>query len=117
MAFLAAIRTCAMHGLVIPEWAADAYFDAFDRVANFEIGSWDTAFGKPYGNKHLAALRKRYEIQELVFEQIVQRLAREVPPPPIDAQLFESVGAEFGIKKTLCAELYYLEVKKLFPPD
>jgi hypothetical protein len=106
-ALLAAIRVCANWGLTMPAWVAEAYITRYDQVLSCQAGSWDEVFGRPYPERsRLANMRQRRELRFDVYHRIRQILACE-PTTPIDTALFEKVGAQVGIKKTLCAELYY----------
>jgi hypothetical protein len=116
-ALLHAIRICANHDLVIPEWAARAYIKRFDAVLNCETDSWDGAFGRPYPNGvHLSKARQRRKLRFAVYAR-VRELLKANPKRPIDEGLFEEVGDKFDIGKTLCGRLYY-EAKRMvgLPP-
>ena len=113
-ALLQAIRKCANHDLVMPNWVAQNYIRRFDRVLNCKLGSWDETFGRPYPKgKHISKLRDRRSLRLQVYIRVREILAAD-KSIPIDEKLFGSVGAEFGIKKTLCNELYY-EVERSLP--
>jgi hypothetical protein len=143
-ALLEAIAVCARHDLVIPEWAAVAYLRAYLRVIHFETDSWDVAFGRPHPRGiHLRKAQKRRQLRFQVYNHVRAMLnARDykwerVTPVPINVsaavayidsygdppdigigdELFDLVGEEFGIHKTLCSKLYY-EVDRLMslPP-
>jgi hypothetical protein len=105
-ALLEAVHRCAWHELTIPEWATVAFMAAYREVAHARAASWDDVFGKPWPGKHLARLRRR---RELIFpvRARIQELRQRSDPPPLDEKLFESVGKEFGIGKTVCQEFYY----------
>jgi hypothetical protein len=105
-AVLACINQCVTHDLVAPEWLAYAFNRHYHRVLTCKVGSWDEAFGKPYPGRHLEKLRIRREKGVRVWLRI-RELRQSESRPPIDDALFETVGAELGIGKTLCAELYY----------
>lgn len=105
MALLAAIRTCANHDLPLPRWASRAFVVAYDRVLNCKLGSWDDAFGRPYPKgSHLSALRKR-RLYTMPVRMAVTRASES--GRPIDETLFEEIGQQFGLGKTLTMELYY----------
>jgi len=109
VALLGAIRICANHDLPLPDWASRAFIRAYDRVLRLDTGSWDDAFGRPYPKgKHLSAMRKkrmyRYPVRVAVARE--HKAGRA-----IDASLFEKIGDEFGLGKTLTAELYYGKTK------
>jgi hypothetical protein len=113
-ALLSAIRECANFDLVMPDWVAQNYIRRFDRVLNCHVKSWDEAFGKPYAKgAHIAALRQHRTLRLAILSRIRQVRAME-PDTPIDDGLFERVGAEFGIGKTTCSELYY-QADRMFP--
>jgi hypothetical protein len=104
MALLAAIRKCANHDLPLPDWVAKAYISAYDEVLNCRSNSWDEVFGKPYPAKHIGKLRQRRELIFGIYSRVRQLNKDGVG---LDDPLFEIVGKEFGIKKSLCKELYY----------
>lgn len=106
-AVLSCIRICVDFRLVAPEWLALAFNRHFEKVATCKVRSWDEAFGRPYPGKHLRDLRRRHQLQGLVFNRITNIRDVESPRPAIDESLFERVAAEFKIGKTMCAELYY----------
>jgi hypothetical protein len=119
-ALLQAIKVCVNHDLVIPRWAAIAFIQGFYAVLNCRTDSWDGAFGPPYPKgMHIAKARQRRLLRFQVYNRINEILKSD-PKPPIDEGLFERVGDEFGIGKTLCNRLYY-QAKGLgelmFPPN
>lgn len=104
---LLAIRVCANHDLVMPEWLARAYIRAFDTVHTARAKSWDDVFGKPYPKgAHLSAVRQRMTLRWQVLNHVNDIKARE-PKTPTDAALFERVGEALGIGKTQAETLYY----------
>ena len=114
-ALLQAIRKCANHDLRMPDWVAENYINRFDRVLNCKSGSWDEAFGKPYPKgKHIKEMKERRNLRFRVYVRVREIREASKKLIPIDEALFSRVGAEFGIKKTLCNELYY-EVKRMLP--
>jgi hypothetical protein len=118
-ALLHAIRVCANHDLVIPLRAALAYIRCFDAVLTCRTDAWDDAFGRPYPpGMHIAKARQRRQLRFQIYNRVQAILRSE--RTPIDEALFERVGDEFDIGKTLCNKLYY-QAKKLsemtFPSD
>lgn len=104
---LLAIRVCANHDLPLPDWAARAYIARFDKVLTCRVGSWDDAFRRPFRKGlHLGRARSRRGLRVAVLNRVREILASE-PETPIDDGLFEHVGAEFDIGKTLANKLYY----------
>lgn len=106
LALLEALHVCAGHELTIPEWAATGYMAAYREVIHHRAKNWDEVFGRPYPGKHLASLRRRRKLSPVVWTRI-RELRQGANPPVIDEALFERVGAEFEIGKTVCSELYY----------
>lgn len=124
MALMGAIRICANHDLPLPDWAARAYISAYDKVLTCRSNDWNEVFGRPYPGKHLGKLRQRRELKFAIYLRVNDLRqdgwsiedGRRVPRyvRALDDILFEEVGEEFSIKKTLCKELYY-EAKNLLP--
>ncbi len=106
-ALLQAIAKCAQNKLLMPNWISENYLRRYRRVLHADVGTWDEAFGRPYPKgKHLVKLRQRRELRFAVYNEISTRL-NATPETAIDDALFESVGSNFQIGKTLCNELYY----------
>jgi hypothetical protein len=103
------IYWCATFGWKLPQWAADAFISAADKVRSAQLGSWDEAFGKPYpGKKHVGKVRR--SLKSMAIYLRVTEL--HGPDSPIDNGMFERVGEEFSLAKTQCAELYYAFKKR-----
>jgi hypothetical protein len=106
---LSCIRWCINHGLVAPIWLCKEFNKRYDSVLNLKAKSWDDplAFGKPYKkNFNLnAAHKKKYKKFGVYIE--IKRQLNCNPKPPIDDHLFEIVGKQFDIGKTLAKEFYY----------
>ncbi len=114
---LHAIRECANHDLPLPDWAARAFISAYDTILNFKAKSWDDVLGAPIPKgAHLNVLRERRELKFGVLNRVHEILAR-APETPIDQYLFETVGKEFGIGKTLAAEYYYAAKRQMGQPN
>jgi hypothetical protein len=113
-ALLQAIRKCSNHDLRMPDWVAQNFIDRFDQILNRKLASWDDAFGKPHAKGvHISKTRRRKELRLAVYLWIREIRAAD-KSIAIDEALFRRVGAEFGIKKTLCNELYY-QAERMFP--
>ena len=112
LALMKAIKTCAYHGLIMPQWIADSFIPAIDKVLNFESTSWDEVLGEPFPkNTQINARKKKERLKFKVFEEARNILMND-HTQPIDASLFEKTGKNFGIAKTL-AEEYCREVEKI----
>jgi hypothetical protein len=114
-ALLHAIRKCANHDLVMPHWVAQNYINRFDRVLHCKLASWDEAFGRPHPKgKHISDMRQRTELRLAVYLRI-REIRQADKSIAIDNNLFASVAADLGIKRSLCSELYY-QAKRMMPP-
>lgn len=112
-ALMRAIRICANHDLPMPEWTSKAYIKAYDAVVNAREKSWDAVFGQPYPKgSHLSAIRKQRTLQFAVHNRISD-VRKTDPAIAIDVDLFDRVGQEFNIGKTLAAEYYYAVKQRL----
>lgn len=104
-ALMAAIRICANHELMMPEWVARGFIRSYDAVLNCRVSSWDEAFGRPIPKgAHLNARKKRRLYAPLVRMEVA-RLHKG--GTPIDEAMFEAVGKKFGLGKTLASSYYY----------
>lgn len=113
LALFQAIRLCAAHGLAMPEWVAAGFIAGFDRVATLKARSWDEAFGQPLRKGlHLADARIRRRRGPAVFLE-VERL--RAAGADVDDQLFEQVGRDLGVGKTLANKLYYQWQRRVSP--
>jgi len=112
MALMIAIRICANHDLVLPQWAALAYIRAFDAVYNYRTASWDEVLGRQLakGGK-LKAQRQRLELRFHVHSEVcaAHRLGQ-----PIDEGLFDTVGRKFEINGSTARDYFY-DVNRKFP--
>ncbi len=95
MGLFAAIRKCANHDLVMPDWVARGFIRGYDQVLNCRVGSWDKAFGAPYPKgARVADMKRRRELRLAVFFA-VQALHRSDPKVyPICVGTFEQVGQQ-----------------------
>ena len=121
MALLAAIRICANHDMVIPEWASKGFIAAYDKVLNCQTNSWDDAFGEPYPGKQVNRLMQRRNNKPAVFTG-VRKLQNEKPGLPLMSNkdvtgIFDIVAKDLGIGPTICRELYYEAEKEMTLPQ
>lgn len=103
-----AIYICASCGLPMPGWVALQYSKAWADIVVFaKHKSWDNVFGLPYPKGgHINSIRKERRLKIKVFSRIEDLVADGMK---IDESLFNSVGKEFAICKTLASEYYYSE--------
>ena len=108
------LRDCVMNNREVPDWIKKALCKALDDAHTYKIKSWNEVFGPPVPKgKHLKNARRNYEIAWPVFDR-VQELHKSNPSEwPIGDYLFETVAAEFKIKKTLASKLYYEVVEEI----
>lgn len=110
VALMLAIRTCAIHDLVMPEWVATAYCERVNTILSYRAASWDEVLGRPLPKgSQVNALRKRRELKLAVYFEVRKRITPTANSKgaPLDEALFEAVGKEFGLGKTLTGEYYY----------
>jgi hypothetical protein len=102
-----ALMVCAQEKRVMPPWAAIAYKQAYDTMRNAEAKSWDEVFGRVYPKgTNFSALKKMRKLKwDLFFH--VRELLKSENPPALNNDLFEKVGAEFHIGRSLASEYYY----------
>jgi hypothetical protein len=111
---LSCIKWCINHGLVSPVWLCKEFNKRYDSVLNLKAKSWDDplSFGKPYKKGfNLNAAKKQKHKMYAVYAEIKRRL-NSSPKPPIDDHLFEIIGKQFAIGKTLAKEYYYKAEKQ-----
>lgn len=107
-----AIMVSAQERRALPEWASKAYIAAFETCRTGAAKSWDDVFGKPYPlGAHHAAVTKRHRVQWHLFRSVKEML-KDNPGMAIDDGIFEAIGKEFGVGKTLAKKFYYDAKKK-----
>jgi hypothetical protein len=105
------IRDCFLGNNPIPEWAQKALINAVDRVNSFEVKSWDEVFGRPLEKgRHLRVERRKLAVHRQIFERVRER---HKAGESITRGLFESVGREFGVKRTEAEKIYYVAVEDI----
>lgn len=107
MALMTAIARSAMYDMALPNWTADAYMSGYHAVTQRRAGSWDDVFGDPVPKgRRLSRLRQHRSLQPKVMGAIKAILDIN-PSTPIDDQLFERVGDQLGVGKTLVKKIWY----------
>jgi hypothetical protein len=102
-AVLWVIYICATSKWRIPQWAADAFSDMCWTGWRAKAKSWDDVFGKPYHGQQRTA---RNETQATWVWAHVKKLRME-ESVPVTNELFERVGNEFGMSRSVVSKLYY----------
>ncbi len=107
VALLGAIRICANHDLVMPEWVSRGFIRSYDKVVRCSTASWDDAFGLPFPKgAHLSAIRTQ-RLYPLLVRLEITRAHDGGRGRAIDESLSEDVGRPLGLGKTLVSEYYY----------
>ena len=107
---VAAIRFCGNHKLIMPEWVVDAFFKATNSWYNYEVKELGEALDLAWPKgAHINALKKKRKNKYAVYNRVSE--AHE-HGETIDINLFEQIGRELGIGRTLASEYYY-EVKAM----
>lgn len=112
LALMKAIRTCAYHGLIMPQWVSANFILVIDRVLAYESKSWDDVLRSPFPkNTNINSLKKKERLKFEVFAE-ARNILDNNHNQPIDAGLFEKAAEKFGIGKTQ-AEEYCREVERI----
>jgi hypothetical protein len=107
------LNHCMMNNLPIPPWLATAFAQACHKVHMHEVKSWDDVFGRPLKKgKRLATEHRNMKIAGPLFNTI---RGRHEAGAAINKELFNEVGAEFGVSGTVASELYYEVLRELTP--
>ena len=101
-----ALALCFSSNLEIPKWVKAGYLTALEQLYNGDHTTLDHALGMKRGRgkrgkSHKLSSDQEHKIYARVCELRQQGMA-------VDDSLFESVGKEFGIGKTLAKETYIM---------
>jgi hypothetical protein len=103
-AILAGVAECTRARLLMPQWLERAYLEAYRGVIGHKARGWDDVFGAAHEKgTHLGALRAQREHATGVWLEVQRRHAAG---EPIDDVLFEAIGRQFEIGKTLAKKYY-----------
>ncbi|HBN8615912.1 hypothetical protein [Pseudomonas aeruginosa] len=106
----AALRTCACHGLPMPEWLAKAFCKSHDDWLSYRKPTLDEAFDVaiPKG-AHINKLRKlrRLNIAIPIKVEELRTNSSDGRRRAIDEALFNDVGAAFSISGSQARDIYY----------
>jgi len=95
-ALFEAVRFCHLFGVPMPDWVGLGILDGMQKVENFELGSWDDAYGAPYPkNTRLPERRRRLERANAVAYE-VERLS--AAGTAIDDFIWEKVAKNLNAK-------------------
>jgi hypothetical protein len=102
LALLDAISICALRGIVIPEWAAIDYLAKWRNVIHHKVKTLDEAFGAVHPKGvNLNAKAKRRKLALDVYNRVTDAHAQGTP---LDTALYEKIGTDLSIGKTLVQE-------------
>ena len=103
-ALLDAVDLCARAGVVIPEWAANAFCERYMDWHLFRAKSLDTAFGVTRKKMHVDGRMLREWLRPRVALHVLLRAAKG---EAIDETLFGNVGKDLEISGPLAKKVYY----------
>lgn len=85
---LAAVASCAMHGLVMPDWLARAFLRRYRAVQQLRVDSWDApeAFGRPYPKGAQITAMRRRRLNRLKVALAVRQFVEMHPDAPLDPE-------------------------------
>ena len=96
-----AMKYCLEFRRPIPEWARDAFLEAYYILPK----SWDDVFGPPIPKgANLAVARRRSKIGCQLYLEVKRSNAEGTP---IDDGLFETVGKQFNVSGATAKRMYY----------
>lgn len=101
-----ALATCAHHGLVMPDWLADAVYGGIVRWHNFETRTLDDAIGvSRKGQQAPGEMNYRAHCVE-VFMQVITRVR---DGRPVEPDLFEEISEDMNAKFSgaTCSRWFY----------
>jgi hypothetical protein len=101
-AILKALHQCFLMNASVPKWLRQAFVQAYEAAARFEIRSWDDAFGPAREKGAHPKTRKQYA--ELRYSVALGVVLRE---SNIQPDLFDKIGTDLGIGKNKAADIYY----------
>jgi hypothetical protein len=133
-----ALYVCSLNSLPIPRWCEMAFLAAYRKVRQYKAKSWDEVFGRPHPKGiHLdrkemereKSLRVYRRIREVSKGNLFGKREKELEegmqvrdrngrikwynPSAIGETLFERIGKEFNVGKTLTEEYYYTWKRRL----
>ncbi|MCR6651805.1 MAG: hypothetical protein NVV73_10100 [Cellvibrionaceae bacterium] len=104
-AVLEAVRTCAKHGLPMPNWLATETINNLKKWANYEVKTLDEAFGvQRKKGIHINAERKKWRLEINVPIRVA---AYQKEGRSVDQDLFDEVGKELGVSGSSARDAYY----------
>jgi len=113
-AIIESLYLCVLNDFLVPSWLTLAFLRAYRDVNHYRAASWDEVFGPPHRKGiHLKAKKDEKDKSVRVWVRVKQ--IQKTKGEPIDEFLFESIGKEFGICRSLASKHYYSLEKRLNP--
>lgn len=106
LALLGAIRVCANHDVVMPEWVATNFIRAYDRVLHTKVGSLDDAFGRPYNGKWMERRRKVRDSN--IAAEIKKVMTEGAPVTRAQAK----IAARYNVSTKTVENIWYRDSRK-----
>jgi hypothetical protein len=103
-AIIDAVDLCARAGMPAPRWLADAFCERYLTWFLFGAESLDKAFGVTRKGARVSDLARREWLKPRVALRVKQL---HVDGTPIDRNMFDRIGEEFGISGSLINNIYY----------
>jgi hypothetical protein len=107
-AILQMLMICCVTGMPLPEWAARAFRVAYLAGHCGELKSWDEVFGHPPSEKAFTRFQKADKDSHKIWEAIQTQ-----PDVPINDELFEKLGKEFGAGTRETAKRLYKKARRV----
>lgn len=111
-ALLQAVCFCHDQQIVAPEWAVEAFARASNAWFRLQVGSLDEAFGAETmtDGRRMQALRRRRA--RPAINLAIMHAKNSNPPVSINEELFQKIGNDVGLCKTIVQEIYYRKKRK-----
>jgi hypothetical protein len=103
-ALLDAVEFCALGGMAMPVWLANAFYERYAAWRLFRVRTLDEAFRVKRKGARLIDRARREWLKPRV---VLRVLLLHDQGKAIDEDLFEKVGAKFGIPGGTARDIYY----------
>jgi hypothetical protein len=105
-ALVLAVDLCGMAMIPMPGWLATVFTRRVSVVLTSRAASWDDAFGRPWPNAKVAAVRHRRAVVMPRVNAAIQAAVRADPGVTIDKDFWERIGEEAGVGATAAENAY-----------
>ena len=104
-ALLEAVDICARARIPMAAWVAEAFSSRFAAWRRFDIRTLDDAF--QVSRRKNTRLDDRARQEQLKWDVLNRVCALRKEGHPLDVELFETVGSEFGMSGSWANKIYY----------